>query len=452
MGDAVDVLYQLAFPDAHNIVLNTLAESGIVGLLGLLATVALVARAVRRSWRVSPNDRLIIAGALFGLAIFAGHGMVDVVFGLVGIIVVATALAALAATNTVQPAPSGGWRPAQLRASTGIALLVVVLISGAVIRTEITARTVADADAALASAPADALAIARRATVSAPDLVPGWWVQMVAADRVGDPDAAMAAARKIIDLEGFGQEWMSLAILAARQGDRTAELDAIARATSGRPVDPLVELNVVALLDAAGYRAEAKVAARRLLDAQPDIERIVRTGPPAIAAVVASVRADVAAGRMAGSDLDGAFLIALSAEDRTLAEGLVAQVATGDLVRARYWRSVVDAWFGDETARKALESSARDLRTLDRSLWVWRLAGRACDEAAMAFWDRAIKIAFGFHPATPAELKIAPTDQARALPPRYPLFIWKHDSPQLPYVAGTWTFSSGRPICVQSGA
>ena len=451
MRDPVDVIGHLAFPDAHNIVLTTLAESGIVGLLGLLATVALIGLAIRRSWRASPDDRLISAGALFGATVFAMHGMVDVVFALVGIVVVAIGVVAIAATSSVPSARSERPRRPYLRAVPGLALLVLVLISGAFFRTEITAGTVARADAALKAAPADALALARVATEAAPDLVPAWWVQMVAADAVGDPKAAIEAARKTIELEGFGQEWMSLAILAARQGDRATELDAIARATAGPPVDPVVELNVVALLDAAGDRAGAAAAARRLLDVQPDIERIVRTGPPAMAAAVAAVRADVAAGRMAAADPDSAFLIALSGEDRQLADGLLAQVTTADPARAGDRRSMVDAWFGDRTAQAALDTSARAAPTLEGSLWAWRLAGRACDKAAVLFWERAIRVAFRVHATTPAELMVAPTDQAGTLPDRYPVWVWKQSHPNRPYVAGTWTFSSGRPTCAQPG-
>ena len=87
MHDPVAIIGWLAFPDAHNILLNNLAESGIVGLLGLSATVVLMALAVRGSWRRSPGERIVVAGALFGLAIFAGHGMVDVVFALIGMTV-----------------------------------------------------------------------------------------------------------------------------------------------------------------------------------------------------------------------------------------------------------------------------------------------------------------------------------------------------------------------------
>jgi O-antigen ligase len=446
MRDPVDVIGHLAYPDAHNIILNTLAESGLVGLLALLATVTLIGLAIRSSWRASRDDRLIIWGALFGLAIFAGHGMVDVVFGLVGIVIVAIAVVAMAATNTL-PVPAVGPRPAYLRATTGVALLIVILISGAVLRTEVTARTVAEADRVLESDAANALTTARLATDSAPDLVPAWWVQMVAADATGDHDAAIAAARKTTELEGFGQQWMSLAILASRQGDTTTARDAIARATDGPPVDPLVELNAVALLAASGDQAGAKTAATRLLEVQPDIERIVRDGPPAMAAVVASARADATASRMAADDPDHALLIALSGEDRSLADALVAQVSTTDPGRADHWRQVIDAWFGDTAARATVDAAARAHPTGDGALWAWRLAGRACDGTAMTFWERAAEIGFSFRPTTPSELIVAPTDEGRELPILYPTFVWKQDHPQRPYVEGTWTYAAGRPIC-----
>ena len=62
MGDPVSIIGWLVFPDAHNILLNNLAESGIVGLLGLAATVVtrcarrprLVAAVARRAARSSP--------------------------------------------------------------------------------------------------------------------------------------------------------------------------------------------------------------------------------------------------------------------------------------------------------------------------------------------------------------------------------------------------------------
>ena len=312
MGDPVDVIGHLPFPDAHNIVLNNLAESGIVGLVGLLATIVLLGLAIRASWRRSPAERLVIGGALVGLAIFAGHGMVDVIFGLVGTIVVAVAVTAIATTNGSPAEPSQDPGPRTLRAGLVVAACIAVLVTVATFNTERTVRTVGAAETALARDPAHALELARRATAAAPDMVSAWWIQMVAADAVGDTATAVEAARKVTELEGFGQQWISLAILAGRQGDRTTEDSALAASSGRLPIDPMVELNAIALLAARGETAAAADAARRLLAVQPDIEPILRGAPAPVAAAVAEVRADVARRLLAGGDPGKAFLVALS--------------------------------------------------------------------------------------------------------------------------------------------
>ena len=452
MHDPVAIIGWLAFPDAHNILLNNLAESGIIGFLGLSATIAFVGLAVRGSWRRSPGERIVVAGALFGLAIFAMHGMVDVVLSLIGVTVLAVAVAAIASTSSAPVPTPEHFRSGPMRAALGLAFVVAVLISAGVVRTEAVARTVADADGALLSRPAEALALAHRATAAAPDLVPAWWVQTAAAAVSNDPAGAMEAARESAALEGFGQEWMTVAILAAGQGDRATELDAIGRATAGPPVDPIVELNTIDLLDAAGDHAGAEAAARRLLQVQPDIEPIVSPRRPDVAATIAAVRSTVAHEQMAAGDPRTALLIALSGEDRQLSQDLLAEVTDQAAPGDPNWAVIVDAWFGDATARKAIDTSARSDPTIDGAVWAWRLAGRDCDRAGMSFWERSIKILYSFRPTTPNKLGVAPLDETRALPDRYPTFVWLQDAPKHPYVPGTLTFSTGRPACPGAGS
>ena len=75
-------------------------KPGSSASLGLLATIAFVGLAISGSWRASQDDRPIIGGALFGVAIFAGHGMVDVMFALSGIVLVAIGVVSLARRRT----------------------------------------------------------------------------------------------------------------------------------------------------------------------------------------------------------------------------------------------------------------------------------------------------------------------------------------------------------------
>jgi hypothetical protein len=313
-------------------------------------------------------------------------------------------------------------------------------------------RKVAAADDALPSRPAEALALARQATAAAPDLVPAWWVQAAAAAASGDQAAALDAARKAAEAEGFGQEWMTVAILAAQQGDRATELDAIGRATAGPPVDAIVELNVIALLDAAGDKAGAEAAARRLLAAQADIEPVIGARSPEVAATIAAVRSMVAHERMSAGDRRTAFLIALSGDDRPLAEDLLAEVPDQDAPGDPDWGQIVDAWFGDAAARTAVDSAARSAPTFDGTYWAWRLAGRACDRAGMSSWERASNILYSSSPIGARKLGVAPVDATRALPDRYPTYVWLQGAPKHPYVPGTLTFSTGRPVCSPAGS
>jgi O-antigen ligase len=447
MSDMVDILGHLAFPDAHNIVMTTAAETGLFGLLGLLGTAMLIGVATRRAWQILPADRPVISAAIFGVLVFVGHGMVDVVFGLIGTIILAMAVVAVAVAYAGGTEPRSEGSKRFVLASMTAALAVFVLSTVLVLRTEGTFAALDEADRNLESSPAAGLATARRATETSPDSVPAWWVQMVAADASGDTGAAVNAARKTIDLEGFGQEWMSLAIMSSRLGDRATELEAITHASSG-PVDPFVELNAAILLGADGDANGAEVAARRLVEVQPDIEQVLATGPQSLEAMVAMARPEVARTLLASGDPDSAFLIALTGEDRPLADELVATLGTSDPSASRSLSSVVAAWFGDASAAAATDASSVAAPTLSHLTWSWRVAAHACDTAATERWEEAAWIGFGYRPTTPVELGVAPEFQSRLLPTYYPSFIWRLEHPLHPYVAGSWTFSLGRPACV----
>jgi O-antigen ligase len=450
MSDVVDSIGHLAFPDAHNIVLNTLAETGAVGLVGLGITVFLLAGAMHRTWLDARAERPIVVGALFGVAVLAGHGMVDVVFALIGIIVLAIAAVALAVTHegTGEPISKVDVRFAYGPLLAGVA--VVVLSSVGALRTEMTFTKLDAADASLTSSPATALAIATEATESSPDSVPAWWVRMAAADATGDIEGAIASARKTIELEGFGQEWMSLAILAARSGDQGTELEAIDAALRG-PIDSVVRLNAAILLADAGDIRGALDASRDLLEMQPDIEPILGGGPPALASTIATVRHDAARDRLTATDTESAFLIALSGEDRSLADELLTEIAKTD-PDAGAWSLVVGAWFGDGSALAELNTVASATPTRTRLAWLWRLAAHACDTEATNMWEKSVELGYGYQPTVPVEVGVAPDFQAWMLPTYYPSFLWRLDHPQRPYVGGTYTYSVGRPPCVSLAA
>ena len=100
MGDAVDVLARLPFPDANNAILTTAGKSGLVGLAGLGLAIAAYVVAIRRSWKLDNMGRPIVSAALFGLAVFAGHAMADATFILIGANLLMVANVALATISS----------------------------------------------------------------------------------------------------------------------------------------------------------------------------------------------------------------------------------------------------------------------------------------------------------------------------------------------------------------
>jgi O-antigen ligase len=446
MGDAVDGLSHLAFPDANNVLLTTAGESGLVGLAGLTLAVAGYGLAMKRSWRGRSHDRSVAFAALFGIAIFAGHGLVDAIFVLIGVVLLMIASLSIAATGW----PTHGSRSRRSRRLDAglITGFVIILVSSTfLLRSEATLDAVARADLDIANSPQAAQDAARLATQVSPETVPAWWVRMRAADTNGDNLDSLVAAKRIVALEGFGQEWLSLAVIEARTGDLPAAADALGHATAHPPIDPLVELNAAILFSGANNAAKAIEAAERLLGVQPDIEPVVHGGPFGLAILVAQARAAAAWESLARGDADTAFVIALNGEDRDLATSLVERIPASDAGSAASWRAIIAAWFGDTAARTARDTEALASPSLDRLAWSWRLAIHACDPSAADRWERASEIAAGYRPVVPIAIGVSPDFHVRLLPVRYPGVVWRMDYPSRPYVAGTWTFALGRPLC-----
>jgi O-antigen ligase len=445
-NDTVDVLSRLVHPDANNSMLTIASESGLIGLAGLGLAVAAYVVAVRRAWRVDPEDRPIVAASVLGLAIVAGHAMVDVAFALIGVLLLVLACLALASTSRVSVQSIPRPRPRRLTAVLVAGLIVIAIASIGLWRSELTLGDVVEADAALPESPQAALAAARAATQRSPESAPGWWIRMVAADATGDAVDAIASARRIADLEGFGQEWISIATLLGRSGDAVGAREAFGRATAHPPLDPIVQLNAAIGYHAAGDTADAEMAVRGLFAVRPDIEPSLAQGPPGLAATAARIRPAAATALITEGDADSAMLVALSGEDRDLATALLAEAgftAAGE----NYWKTIIAAWFGDQAARLAHEAASTADPNPDAIDWSWRLAARACDERAISRWKRAMEISAGRQPAAPIALGVAPGFQVRMFPARYPGVVWRMDHPERPYVEGIWTYALGVPGC-----
>ena len=444
MGDPVDVLSHLVFPDAHNLILTAAADSGVIGVAGLVLAVGLYGIAIRRHWAVEAGNRPIILASALGLGIVGLHAMVDVVFALVGLVLMALACLAIASSPM---SPAGADDRQQRRGLVipligGLALFLVTSI--VVIRGEVTTDLLAHA--ADSTNPAS-VAAATEATNTSPDRAPAWWTRMVTADASGDSTGAIASARRLLQLEGFGQQWLELAILADRSGDRQLAADAVEKATSQTPIDPVVELNAIILESSLGETSAVDRAAQGLLAAQPDIETVADGGPQVLQTAIARNRSNVATDLLEAGNTSAAFLVSLSGDDSTLASELVDHVRQLDPPTAIYWSQLARAWFGDEGARADLDRMALADPRPDAILWSWRLAARACEDQPTRMWQRALELKSGVTPSAPTSLGVAPKFQVRLLPSRYPAYVWRVAATGAPYVEGTWTYSLGRPSC-----
>ena len=451
MSDTVDVLAALPFPDANNVVLTAAGESGLIGILGLALALIGYGIAAVRSWRRAPGGHAVVGAALFGLAIFAGHAMVDAVFVLMGVVLLMIASISIAVTDDLPPAIQAN-RSRPLDVALGIAIVVIVIGTAFVVRNERVLNSVRSADSSLTSSLGEAIVSALAATEISPETVPAWWARMLAQARSGDLTDATADARQTIGLEGFGQEWLMLALLDTRIGDRAGARDALDHATAHPPFDPVVELNAAMLYMADHDSAKASGAIRRLLVAQPDIEPLLATAQSTLADVVEGSRSAAATDSLAAGDPDSALAIALYGSDRSLANSVLDRVAVGDPNSAHWRTTVVAAWFGDLAARASLDAEAAVHPSVDRLVWAWRVAAHACDEAASNWWERAVEIAAGYQPSVPVAIGVAPDFQARLLPNRYPGVVWRMDYPSQPYVDGTWTFALGQPACAAASS
>jgi hypothetical protein len=444
LGESVPVLSYLVFPDSHNVILTIAAESGLLGLIAAAVSLALVAVAARRALRGS-GDRQIVVAASVGLAVLLGHAMVDVVFALIGVVLLAIGCLALVVT-----VPTETIRTGERRSWPAIAVLgtsfIFVAASAVVLTHELGRDALDSAEANLRDRPDLALAGARSATDAIPDSAPAWWVRMVAADASGDDIEARQAAERLIGLEGFGQQWIQLATLRLRSGDLDAAHIALERAVARPPADPIVELNAVAAFDAVGDTQGADAAALRLLEVQPDIESLSASGPPGLASRLAAVRQPAVAEAIATGAADTALLIALSGEDSDLADAVVA--GTKDPTTRATREAIAAAWFGDRSARADYDTQVMASPTFGGITWSWRLAARACDPSAVTDWQRAAQIIGGRSLGAPASMGAAPAFGSSLLPVRYPGVGWRTGHPLHPYVAGIWSFRLGDPACV----
>jgi O-antigen ligase/tetratricopeptide (TPR) repeat protein len=287
---------------AHNLYLNTAAETGLLGLAAGGWLVATAGRAIWRRWRRSPaaDERIRIGATGAALAGLAAHSLVDT-FTATAIVLPALALAAYAlvgpSDDSASPVSTERRRegaPVAIaprlasttkgftRLAVVVALAVLLLYALGLLWLDV-ARFHFQRSVTLAGRGewSDAVLAAERAR----DLDPSMTLYtfqlarvlgVASAEERTDVDSAMAA--RAVDLyrdalvaePGDGHHTANLAALLWRQGDRQAASETMARAVAIEPT-PVLFINAAYFLQQLGDLSSAEVLYARALAAAPQL-------------------------------------------------------------------------------------------------------------------------------------------------------------------------------------
>ena len=232
------------FRDAHSLYLETLAESGLVGLAllgGLLAFV--LGTAVVRSLRSTPGVRIWIAAAAGGLAAFLTAAALDWVWEMGAIACAAMVLAAVivagreqAAVDVDAPAPARGRAP---RLAVGLLAVlaiaaVAVPLTGAIATRDSRA---AAADGRLGAALGDSATAQRVQPYAA---TPRLQRALVLEQAGALARAAVAARAATVQEPTNWRTWFTLARIDARRGEAAAAVQSLRHARRLNPRSPLM--------------------------------------------------------------------------------------------------------------------------------------------------------------------------------------------------------------------
>ena len=263
-------------PHAHDIYLQTLAESGVVGAVAGILVLVVVGRLILRAVRSGDRDRVWMGwAAIFALAYFGGHQLLDFYPSLPATLVAiaipiawldaaeeraADGASAKAAAVTAATAPASGRRPApSLALLLPVGGLVAIALAAGFLRwSESWATTHETAvDAMNDGDYAAALEPARAAAAADPAMTPYQVTLGLAASKTGHPAEAAEAFERAAAADDFPASWLGLAAARTELGDRAGALDALDRALRLGSVQPAIAIGAADLYRRLGEPAKA---------------------------------------------------------------------------------------------------------------------------------------------------------------------------------------------------
>ena len=460
LGQPADDLGSVAFPNAHNIVLNTAAETGLLGLAAFVAAGLLMAYAIRRSWRAAPAERPVLVACVAGLVMLLLHALVDVVIDLPGIAIAAFIMTGIAIGSPVTLEGEGSansavvpekvnppaWpatAPASRAAALGALALAVVLVPS-MARVESSVGGQRSAILALREGRAgDAAAQVQTAHEETPDMATADRLLLLARASSGDLTGAIDAARAAATTEPMAQHGLVLGVLLGQAGHTAEALSAFEGASRLPPTDGLIALNSAVLAGSAGDPASARAALVALIEAQPWIGLGATSLPATLTPLLPGATAEAATALTQSGALDSALGSELAIGDVSGARAIVAEIQAGD---RPFYEALVAAWRGDLAAARAFEAAAiADPRGHDAVRWAWLLAARRCDRTAVTRWRELGGILNGGDLYVPIRLGKVPDVLSPGQLERYPRAMWHMEGPDRPFPDGTWVYQYGTP-------
>lgn len=233
--------------DAHSLLVETLAELGIVGFVMIAGfSIGVLAIGTLRSLRAPPQRRVVLAAATAGCAAFTAVAAVDWAWELAALPVLYLVLAAIAVVGGASEPRPGDHVPARTRdplallrryggraglvALGGAALVAISIPLAGAVALERSRSEARDGDLA------SALGEARTATSTQPYAASSRLQEAQVYERIGDLDEAAAAARLATEKEATNwRPWLILSLIEARRGEADAALDAYRQASALNP-------------------------------------------------------------------------------------------------------------------------------------------------------------------------------------------------------------------------
>jgi O-antigen ligase/tetratricopeptide (TPR) repeat protein len=379
-------------PHAHDIYLQTLAESGILGAVAGLVAVGAMLWLLRGALRgADPVRRPWAWAAIFSLVYLGVHCLVDW-YANVPLIIMLVAIP-VAALDATSERSLGLGRvladgvPRSLRAIGTIALVVGSVIAiGFLLRTETTEQMNAAAVAAIEEARwQDAAEPALAAAVADPGMVPYQMNRGLAAAGTADWETAEAAFTSAAEVDDLPQNWLNAALARVETGRPGDAAEAIERALRLGRQNPSIQLAAAFLQDRLGDDQAADDAYAAVLAERPSVaaDPFWRAG-------------EFVGGRFerlvdqAVERSEAPWEVALMAGDLERARALTRQAADPSLAT-----QVVEAWAGSGDGPDAARALAGIQRAAtatperqDVVAWAARLSARAGDAKQAARFRR----------------------------------------------------------------